>query len=725
MKWRSKSAIASAAILALQLTPALAQDKPYDGMTLTLASQNDQFAAVMADLAPQFTEETGATVKVDILSYPELLTKVTSDYIGDTKGYDIATMDIVWAGQFAESGYTVDLTDWIKRDAAEIDVDDIYPVLMTALGNYDGKQVAFPFAGYANVLAYRNDLYEAAGLEPPKTMEELVADAMKLTDPSKPIYGFVANGQKGPAVAQDWMQYNAQMGGSILGADGKPALNSDANVESLTDLQGAVRQGRASRRRRLRLGRPRGELPPGPRRQHADLVDRRGRLQRSRRSRRSSARPASSSRLPAKACRRNTASAAGAWPSMPTSTQRTQEAAWAFIKWITSPAVHKEMNMSGAGSYLRISETHDADLLAKVSVPAGHRRDLHERQRRLSPAHPAISADPGHPGHGGERGAGRRRRAEGGARRRAGGSREAVLRRELRLASHRRTRLRRPGPAPAPRSAAALRAPPPAFPAPVRRAGGPLRARRRRLAARAGHLLQLLRLQPAAPRRAAFVGLDNYVHSSTDDAARNSLVTTFIFTVSAVALEFAPRASGSRLLLWRDSVFHRICLALLLIPVTVTPLVVGLVFRALLAPDYGMIGYFAAALGLSPPRGFFGDPGTALGTLVVVDAWQWTPFMALILLAGLKSLPTDVLEAAEADGATAAQRFRIIILPMLLPAIFLALVLRTMDAFRVFDIVFATTNGGPADATDVLMIYGVKQGLQFFNIGFASAIANT
>ena len=74
-------------------------------------------------------------------------------------------MDIVWAGQFAESGYTVDLTDWIKRDAAEINVDDIYPVLMQALGNYDGKQVAFPFAGYANVLAYRTDLYEAAGLE--------------------------------------------------------------------------------------------------------------------------------------------------------------------------------------------------------------------------------------------------------------------------------------------------------------------------------------------------------------------------------------------------------------------------------------------------------------------------------------------------------------------------------------------------------------------------------
>jgi multiple sugar transport system permease protein len=225
------------------------------------------------------------------------------------------------------------------------------------------------------------------------------------------------------------------------------------------------------------------------------------------------------------------------------------------------------------------------------------------------------------------------------------------------------------------------------------------------------------------PEAKAFVGFGNYAALFTEDAARNSIVTTLKFTVLAVALEFLL-GLGLALLLWRDGVFQRTCLALLLIPVTVTPLVVGLVFRALLAPDYGMIGYYAAHWGLSPARGFFGDMGTALGTLVVVDVWQWTPFMALILLAGLKSLPSDVLEAAEADGATSGQRFRIVILPMLLPAVFLALVLRTMDAFRVFDIVFATTNGGPADATDVLMIYGVKQGLQFFNIGFASAIAN-
>ena len=226
------------------------------------------------------------------------------------------------------------------------------------------------------------------------------------------------------------------------------------------------------------------------------------------------------------------------------------------------------------------------------------------------------------------------------------------------------------------------------------------------------------------PADRTFVGFGNYRELWTDPAARSSILTTVLFTVSAVGLELVL-GLGLALLLWRDSVFHRVCLALLLIPVTMTPLVVGLIFRALLGPDFGMVGYFASAWGLSSPRGFLGDPATALGTLVAIDTWQWTPFMALILLAGLKSLPTDILEAAEVDGATAGQRLRIIILPLLLPAIFLAVVLRTMDAFRVFDIVFATTNGGPGDATNVLMVNAVKQGLQFFNVGFASAIANT
>ncbi len=202
-------------------------------MTLTIASMNDPFGAAMTRLAPTIAAKTGVEVKIDIMGYGELMTKTNADFVGKTKAYDIVTMDIVLAGQYAEGGHVVLLDDWMKRDAAELDLPDIYPAILDTLGNYHGKQVAFPFSGYANVLAYRKDLFDAAGLTPPATLEELQADAIKITDRAKGQYGWVANGQKGPAVAQDWMQYNAQFGGSILDKGGKPTLNSPANVKSL------------------------------------------------------------------------------------------------------------------------------------------------------------------------------------------------------------------------------------------------------------------------------------------------------------------------------------------------------------------------------------------------------------------------------------------------------------------------------------------------------------
>ncbi|MBZ9939042.1 sugar ABC transporter permease [Mesorhizobium sp. BR1-1-16] len=220
-----------------------------------------------------------------------------------------------------------------------------------------------------------------------------------------------------------------------------------------------------------------------------------------------------------------------------------------------------------------------------------------------------------------------------------------------------------------------------------------------------------------------FVGLDNYVQVLTDKTGQRALINTFVFTIGAVFFEFIL-GLGLAMLLWRDGRFNRICLAFLLIPVTITPLVVGLIFRALLAVDYGYIGYYLAEWGITSPRGLLAGTTTALPTLIFVDIWEWTPLVALILLAGLKALPGDILEAAFADGATSWQRFRLVILPLLLPTVFLALVLRMMDAFRVFDSIFVTTGGGPGDSTTSLMVYGVKQGLQFFNIGYAAAIAN-
>ncbi len=355
---------ATVCIVALTAGMAQAADKPLAGITLNLASMNDQFSAVLAQIAPEFKEATGAELKVDIMDYGSLLTKTTADFVGHTAGYDLITMDIVWAGQFAANGYTIDLNDLMKRDAKELDAADIYPKLTEALGNYKGKQVAYPFAGYANVLAYRKDLFDAAGLKAPETMEDLVAAAYKLTDPAKKQYGFVANGQKGPAVAQDWMQYNAEMGGAILDKDGKPALNSEANIKSLTvyrDLfkkaappgaadydwggrEESFRQGIAATMQTWSVGAP-GYYDP----KTSKVV---GKVD--------IALAPRGKGLPK-------IYGIGGWGMAinADAKDKQKEAAWTFIKWVTSPKIQKEMNMLGAGSYIRKSTIADKELNAK------------------------------------------------------------------------------------------------------------------------------------------------------------------------------------------------------------------------------------------------------------------------------------------------------------------------------------------------------------------------
>lgn len=356
--------LAGAALAAGLAASAVAQAQPFAGTILNVASQNDQFAGPLVKLAPRAKQELGIEVKIDILSYPELLTKITADFIGNTRSYDVATMDIVWAGQFAEAGHSLVLDGLIARDKAELALDDIYTVLMASIGGYGGRQVAYPFAGYANVLAYRTDLYRAAGLEPPKTTAELLAAARRLTDRSKNVYGFVANGQRGPAVAQDWMQYNSQLGGSILAPDGKPALNSPANVQSLRVYKqlfdeaappGAVefdwggreesfRQGLVANMQTWSVGAA-GYSDPAK----SKIVGKTGII----------LAPVAEGMKPTYGI--------GGWGLAINADidQKQQEAAWAWIKWVTSPAIQKELNLLGASSYLRKSTLQDRDLLAR------------------------------------------------------------------------------------------------------------------------------------------------------------------------------------------------------------------------------------------------------------------------------------------------------------------------------------------------------------------------
>lgn len=232
----------------------------------------------------------------------------------------------------------------------------------------------------------------------------------------------------------------------------------------------------------------------------------------------------------------------------------------------------------------------------------------------------------------------------------------------------------------------------------------------------------LYRYNLMRPQRTRFVGIENYLKLWSDPATHAAIVNTLVFVGSSVAIEFVL-GFALALLLWRDRFFNRVILAFLLIPVTVTPLATGLIFRALLTADYGLIGYWARVLGISGERGFLGTPETALATIVVMNVWQWTPLMTLILLAGLKAIPSSFLEAAEVDGANAFQRFTTIIVPVMIPTILLALLLRMIDASFIFDTIYVTTNGGPNNATNVLTIQAVKEGLEFFNIGTAATIS--
>ncbi|MCA1943213.1 MAG: sugar ABC transporter permease, partial [Yonghaparkia sp.] len=160
--------------------------------------------------------------------------------------------------------------------------------------------------------------------------------------------------------------------------------------------------------------------------------------------------------------------------------------------------------------------------------------------------------------------------------------------------------------------------------------------------------------------------------------------------------------------------------AMLLAPMFITPIAVGLTFRFLLNDQLGAIPAALRTIGIS--YDFFG-PGNALVTLAFIDVWQWTPFMVLLLLAGLESIPRQPLEAARVDGASAWYTFRRVVLPLLTPVLTVAILLRSLDALKVFEYVYATTRGGPGTATETIQYFTYQTGIQFFRLGEASAVA--
>ena len=202
------------------------------GQNLTLGSMTDQYVAAFRVLVPKFEQASGAKITLDELGYVDLRQKLVADFVGHTGNYDLMTVDIVWSGEYGQNKYTKPLDEYMARDKAELQLDDILPVAWT-LGEWQGKHVAYPLAGYANVLNYRKDVLEKAGIKPPATQEELLAAVQKLTDAAKEFYGIALLGAKGSAVAQDYMAWVQQHGGRLLDDNGKVVVNTPENVEIL------------------------------------------------------------------------------------------------------------------------------------------------------------------------------------------------------------------------------------------------------------------------------------------------------------------------------------------------------------------------------------------------------------------------------------------------------------------------------------------------------------
>jgi len=219
-----------------------------------------------------------------------------------------------------------------------------------------------------------------------------------------------------------------------------------------------------------------------------------------------------------------------------------------------------------------------------------------------------------------------------------------------------------------------------------------------------------------------FVGLTNYVNAFSDDRFLNSLRVSIVFVLGATSLELVLGFGLALSLHYSSFLITGVARLILTLPLMITPIVVGITWRLMYDPDFGILNYLLQQIGV-PYIPWLASPSTALISLILVDAWQWTPFMMLILLAGLKSLPEEPFEAAQLDGASGWQRLRYLTLPMLRHVIIVALLIRTIDAFKAFDIFFVTTKGGPGTVTEITSLYAYNTSFRFFHTGYAAAMA--
>jgi len=222
------------------------------------------------------------------------------------------------------------------------------------------------------------------------------------------------------------------------------------------------------------------------------------------------------------------------------------------------------------------------------------------------------------------------------------------------------------------------------------------------------------------PGSGHFIGLKNYVNMLKDQRFYNSVWLTFYFTILAVGVETVLGVAIA-LVLNREFIGKNVVKTILLLPMVTTPVAIGLAWTLFYEPTIGLGNYMLKILGL-PTSKWLASNAAVIPSIALVDIWEWTPMVILIALAGLAGLPVEPYESAVVDGAKPFQILRYITLPLLMPTILIAVVLRCIDAFKTFDIIYTMTRGGPGHSSETLNIYAYSLGFGYFHFGSASSV---
>jgi len=228
--------------------------------------------------------------------------------------------------------------------------------------------------------------------------------------------------------------------------------------------------------------------------------------------------------------------------------------------------------------------------------------------------------------------------------------------------------------------------------------------------------------QMSAVKAPQFVGLKNYIDVFKDERFRMSVWRTIVFSGIAITLE-GILGVALAVLINRKFYGRRIVQALMLLPVVATPVALGMVWRQMLEPSIGIANVLLTKLGMEPRLFLSTSSFESMFWLIMIDVWEWTPMVMLMVYGGLMTIPQDPYESALIDGANRWQTFTKITLPLASPSILVAILMRLIDVVKTYDIIYATTEGGPSFATETINIYGYLNMFAYYQFGKAAAIS--